>query len=253
MTILIPLLREIKTMDSIHTVSLSRSKSLFDELSIVANNIANAGVDGFRADRVLFTEHIETLDGDRESISLANVGAFFVDLSQGSLKATGGLLDFAIEGEGFFQVDTENGPRLTRSGSFVLSPEGALVTAQGYRLLGEGGAEIIVPPDAAEISLASDGSLSVLGNPIGRVELVTAQAENLQREGDTLFRVKDNEFLPLETATLVQGFIEASNVNPVVEMTRLIEVQRAYETIQTLDRQGESRFRNLVDAIEQPR
>jgi len=99
--------------------------------------------------------------------------------------------------------------------------------------------------------LASDGALSVAGNPIGRIEIVSARVETLQREGDTLFRVAGDEFLPVEDPRVVQGFIETSNVDPVTEITRLIEVQRAYETIQTLERQGDSRFQTLIDAIEQ--
>jgi len=125
-------------MDSLSAVALSRGRSLFNELSVVANNIANASVSGYRANRVIFTEHIAPLDGERESVSLANAGAFYTDLSQGSLTKTGSELDFAIEGEGFFQVETANGPRLTRSGSFTVSPEGVIVTSKGDPVLGEG-------------------------------------------------------------------------------------------------------------------
>ena len=128
-------------MDAALYTTLNRQSGLMREMGVVANNIANASTNGFRREGVVFSEFVAALDED-PSLSMAHASGRHVDLSQATLAMTGGAFDFAIQGEGFFLIETPQGERLTRAGSFTPSPEGELVTADGYRLLDAGGAPI---------------------------------------------------------------------------------------------------------------
>ena len=138
------------------------------EMSVVANNIANAATAGFRREGVVFSEFIADLDQD-PSLSMARASGRHVDLSQATISQTGGQFDFAIQGDGFFLVETPEGEALTRAGAFMPSAEGELVNPDGLRLLDAGGSPIFIPPDAGSVALAADGTISANGQPIGKV------------------------------------------------------------------------------------
>ena len=174
-------------MDNTGYIAITRQSSLLKELNSVANNVANMSTPGFKREGVVFSEHVEALDVAEGSISLATAGAYYVDLTQGSLKQTNGQFDLAIEGPGFFQIDTPEGLRLTRSGSFSLNAEGQIVTMDGRALLGDGGGPIVTPQGVSDFSIAADGTISADGDPIGRVGLVDVAPETLRREGANLF------------------------------------------------------------------
>ncbi|MCE6960928.1 flagellar hook-basal body complex protein [Cereibacter sphaeroides] len=232
-------------MDAAGYTTLTRQAGLMREMQSVANNIANLSTTGFRREGVVFTEHVARLDAE-PSLSMASASARHVDLSAGGLAHTGGTFDFAIQGEGFFLIETPAGQRLSRAGSFTPSAEGELVNAQGDRLLDEGAAPIFVPPDATGITLAADGTLSADGQPMGRVGLWQASDPlDLRHEGGTLFSAEGG-VEPAEGATLVQGSLEESNVDPVSEVSRMIEVQRAYELGQSFLDREDDRIRTTV-------
>ena len=238
-------------MDNASAVTLSRGRSLFRELDTVANNIANAGTTGYRAERVLFTEFVRDLGPQEDSVSLAHSGARFIDLSQGTLVQSGSPLDVAIEGNGFFQVEGGDTPFLTRNGAFTLSPDGELVTSSGRRVFDESGGPIAVPQGTGPITIAGDGTISADGNQIARLGIVDVAPDSLERRGDNLFEAVGESPVPSEAGRVVQGFLENSNVNPISEIARLIEVQRAYETIQRLDQDNDQRLERLMSAINQ--
>ena len=174
-------------MDAAGYTTLTRQSGLMREMQSVANNIANLSTTGFRREGIVFAEHVRRLDGD-PSLSMAHASARQIDLSQGGLNRTGASFDFAIQGEGFFLIDTADGQQLTRAGSFTPSPEGELVDADGNQLLDEGAAPIFVPPDARNVMLASDGTLSADGQPIGRVGLwQPVNPLDLRHQGGTRF------------------------------------------------------------------
>ncbi|SNX69726.1 flagellar basal-body rod protein FlgF [Cereibacter ovatus] len=237
-------------MDAAGYTTLTRQSGLMREMQSVANNIANLSTTGFRREGIVFAEHVRRLDGD-PSLSMAHASARQIDLSQGGLNRTGASFDFAIQGEGFFLIDTADGQQLTRAGSFTPSPEGELVDADGNQLLDEGAAPIFVPPDARNVMLASDGTLSADGQPIGRVGLwQPVNPLDLRHQGGTRFAAEGG-VEPADGATLIQGALEESNVEPVSEIARMIEVQRAYELGQTfLDREDE-RIRSTVRTLGQ--
>ncbi len=236
-------------MDNAGYTTLNRQSGLMHEMRAVANNIANLSTTGFRKEGVVFAEHIAALGGAEPSLSMATASGRIINLQQGPLAQTGGTFDFAIEGDGFFMIDTPDGPQLTRAGAFTPSPEGELVTADGFRVLDLGGAPIFVPKDAGAIDLANDGTLSAGGAPIAQVGLfLPVDPNDLTHRGGTRFAAPGGVD-PVEEVTILQGYLESSNVNPVEEIARMIEVQRAYELGQKfLDREDE-RIRGVVQTL----
>lgn len=234
-------------MDAAGYATLNRQSGLMREMGVVANNIANSSTTGFRREGVVFSEFVAALDQD-PSLSMAHASGRHVDLSQATLSQTGGQFDFAIQGDGFFLIETPDGNRLTRAGSFMPSAEGELVTPDGYRLLDAGGAPVFVPPDAKGLSLAADGTLSAQGQPIAQIGLwQPSDPLTLRHQSGTLFSA--NDVAPAEGATVLQGMLEDSNVEPVSEIARMIEVQRAYELGQKFLDAEDERVRGVITAL----
>lgn len=236
-------------MDNAGYTTLTRQSGLMREMQAVAHNLANMSTTGFRKEGVIFSEFVKNLDGEEPSLSMATANTRRIDLSQGTLTQTGGSFDFAIQGDGFFLIETPRGERLSRAGSFTPSAEGELVTPDGYRLLDNGGAPVFVPPDARAISLAADGTLSADGRPLTQVGLWQPNDPlDLVHEAGTLFKA-ENGSVPQEQGTILQGYLEDSNVNPITEITRMIEVQRAYELGQTFLDREDQRIRGVIQTL----
>ncbi|MGR3514777.1 MAG: flagellar hook-basal body complex protein [Paracoccaceae bacterium] len=238
-------------MDSTGYVALNRQAGLLKELSSVAQNIANASTTGYRREGVVFSEYVVASGRHAPSLSIGHATGRSVDLRQGALQQTGGTFDFAIEGEGFFLVATPEGDRLTRAGVFTPSQDGTLIAPDGAALLDAGGAPVQVPADASKVSLAADGTLAADGVPITQIGLwAPGDGAKMTRAEGTRF-MTGGEPVPLEDGRVLQGFVEKSNVDPVSELSRMIEVQRAYELGTTfLDREDE-RIRSTVRVMGQ--
>jgi len=227
-------------MESSGYTTLSRQVGLMREMQSVAHNIANASTSGYRREGIVFSEYVHATDGPYGSISMANADVRNTDFSQAPLTQTNGSFDFAIEGEGFFMIGTPNGQRLTRAGSFTPNANGDLVTPDGYQLLDAGGAPVFVPPDATSIAVAADGTISADGQPLTQIGVY------LPADPNTMSNVAGTMFDPggptnaVFDSTILQGYVEQSNVDPVSEIARMIDVQRAYELGQGfLDREDE--------------
>ncbi len=234
-------------MDAAGYTALTRQSGLMREMQVVANNIANLSTTGFKREGVVFSEHVARM-AEGPSLSMANGNARHVDLSQAGISKTGGSFDFAVQGEGFFLVETPDGERLTRAGSFTPSPAGELVTPEGFRLLDQGGAPVFVPSGAGAVALSQDGTLSAGGAPLARIGLWRpADPLSLQHQAGTLFSAAEME--PVDGAVLMQGYLEDSNVEPVSEIARMIEVQRAYEMGQTFMDREDQRMRSVIDTL----
>ena len=235
-------------MDNQSYITLTRQTGLLREMQVVANNIANANTTGFRQEGVVFSEYIGRVE-NAASISMGQGNVGTTSYAQGALRQTGGTFDFAIEGDGFFLVATPDGERLTRAGAFSPSANGDLVTVDGYAVLDAGGAPVFVPGDAESITVSPDGTLSADGAPIGQIGLVRPiDAQEMQRESSVLFR-SDAGFEPAETARVMQGFVENSNVETITQLARMVEVQRAYEMGQSFLDAEDERVRRAMDAM----
>ncbi|WP_353473541.1 flagellar hook-basal body complex protein [Salipiger sp. H15] len=227
---------------------LSRQTGLMRELQLIANNVANANTTGYRQQGLIFSEYIrETGRGGSVSMSAAHVRDS--SFAQGAITRTGAALDLAIEGEGFFLVQTPAGERLTRNGAFTTSAQGDLVTHDGYPVLSAGGGPVFVPPGAADLAVARDGTLSSGGQPVGQIGLVRPpNPKDLEREGGTLFRAPGGTE-PVDDPKIIQGALESSNVDPILQLARLIEVQRAYEMGQNFLDREDDRLKTAIKTL----
>lgn len=237
-------------MDASNYAALSRQTQLLHEMQVVANNLANSNSTGFRQENLIFSEFLSGGDGDpNDTLSMTRAGSRTTSFHQGALRQTGGTFDFAIEGEGFFSVETAQGPKLTRAGNFSANSFGELANADGHLVLDIGSAPIFVPPDAEKISLGNDGTLSADGRPIGQIGVfIPEDPSSLKRESGTTFDYV-GELLPSPIAKIAQGFVENSNVNPIQQITRMIEIQRAYEFGQSFLDAEDGRIRDALKSF----
>jgi flagellar basal-body rod protein FlgF len=227
--------------------SLARQQGLMHELELVSTNLANASTAGYKSDRAIFAEFIVRTGPESASLSIGGLAGHAFELQQGALDFTGSPFDLALQGEGYFTIQTEQGTRLTRAGHFLLSAQGELVDPAGNAVLNSGGGPIILPPEARQISIASDGSLSADGVIVDQVGVVLAEGE-LLREAGTYFTAPDG-FAQAPAPMVIQGALEQSNVSPVLEIARMIDVQRAYEAGQALLEQEDRRISQFISTL----
>jgi len=222
-------------MDNAVYVGLSRQMVLRREMDIIANNIANLDTTGFKVESLMQkidpAEPARTLGGPRP-VKFVAADTVARDFGQGALTKTDAPLDMAIEGEGLFQVQTPNGPRFTRDGRFTTDPTGRLVNQQGYPVMSDGGGEIVIDAEKGQVAVGADGTMSQGNELVGKVGMFKfANQGALEKSGDNSFKNSSN--LQPEVAAnakLRQGHLESSNVKPVLEITRMVEVSRAYES-----------------------
>lgn len=234
-------------MDASGYVTLSRQSGLLNQMATIANNIANASTDGFRREGVVFSEYVKSA-GQAPSLSIGYGNTRVVDLQQAGLTQTGGTFDMAIEGDGFFMIQTPQGQQLTRAGSFTPGPDGTLLTADGYQVLDGGGSSIFIPPDARNVAVAQDGTLSADGTPLARIGLwQPTDLLSLIHESGTRF--SSGEVQPAAGARIMQGYLEGSNVDPLTEVASMISVQRAYELGQSFMDREDERARTVIQTL----
>ncbi|MGY3439969.1 flagellar hook basal-body protein [Marinovum sp. KMM 9879] len=225
-------------MDNSTYVALSQLSALERQLDVTANNIANANSNGFKAERVLFESYLPpegTVAPEEATNYLIDRGSYIDDRS-GVMIQTGNPLDVALSGEGWFAYEMADGQQAYgRDGNFVLDPQGRVVTTSGAQVLDAGGAPLALPPAlAASVSIADDGVISSdVGGVLGQVGLYALpDRQALGRAGGGMFVASEGTFplTPDESGTkVIQGALESSNVQAVSEVTRLIDIQQAYQ------------------------
>ena len=233
-------------MENAQLISLSRQIALQRQMDVVANNIANINTTGFKAETMLYEEFVMPVARDKDfalldqQLSFTQDWATIHDLAPGSIMQTGNPLDVALSGEGFLVVQTPEGERWTRAGALQINSEGTLVNFDGHPVLGDGG-EITFDAGETDIMIDSTGTISTDAGAKGRLRLVEFEnPQEIAREGDNLFS-GGTPVAAVETR-VVQGAIEKSNVNSVGEMTEMIRVQRAYQSLASMmQRQDEIR------------
>ncbi|MEN8894254.1 flagellar hook-basal body complex protein [Planktotalea arctica] len=235
-------------MENASYTTLTRQSGLMREMSVIANNIANANTTGYRQEGLVFSEVVQSID-DAPSLSMATARARVTSLMPGTMTQTGGPLDMAIDGQGFFLIQTSEGERLSRAGHFMPNSQGDLVTVDGHRVLDSGGAPLFIPRGTGNISIAPDGTISANGQLLGQVGIVKpSEGTQILRDDGVHFRA-DGPYEPNLDARVRQGYLEGSNVDPLTQIARMIEVQRAYEMGQSFAESENERIRKAMQTI----
>jgi flagellar basal-body rod protein FlgF len=238
-------------MDNSLLVSLSQQLAAFRAMDVIANNIANASTPGYKRQSAKFEEYIARMkpaEGDTGAaqVSFVRDAGTVRDASQGSLNQTGAPFDLALSGKGYFVVQTPQGLRYTRDGHFSLDANGQIVDSSGYALQGDGGA-ITITPDDGDIRIAPDGTVSGRTGQLAKVRVADFADESaMVKEGANLYATGQAAVTP-PVVDIRQGALESSNVQPVLEISHMIEVMRAYEATATLTKNQQDM---QMDAVE---
>jgi flagellar basal-body rod protein FlgF len=231
-------------------VALSSQMAIEKRLNTIADNMANANTVGFRSTGVKFEELVSG-HGER-SIDFVSAGDTFIPDIGGPLSETGNPFDFAVQGDAWFAIETPAGTVMTRDGRFTMRNTGELVTLQGYPVLDAGGAPVQLDAQGGPPAAGEDGTLRQGGRLVGAIGLYQFQpGETYLRFGNSGFiaQGKPEPIVDTQGIGVAQGFVEESNVNPVKEMMRLIQVQRAFDQITALSRQGDGALDEAVKTL----
>jgi flagellar basal-body rod protein FlgF len=241
-------------MDNTLLVGLSHQLASYRSMDVIANNLANVSTPAFKRESVQFAEYVKqmpALEGDvsgPHKISFVQDRGVVRDLSEGRFETTNAPFDLALNGSGYFVVGTGNGDRYTRNGHFMLDAGGRLVTEDGNPVQGDGG-DITVTPDDGIVTIAEDGTVSGKQGQLGRLRVVTFENERgLKKEGSSLYSA-DESPSQATGVKIRQGMLETSNVQPIVEISHMIEVMRAYQATATLSQTQEELMRQAVDKL----
>jgi flagellar basal-body rod protein FlgF len=229
-------------------VALSGQLALQRRLDTIANNVANSTTAGFRAENVTFETVLSQTQ--QSSVAYSGPGENTFSRQSGPIVQTANPLDVAIHGDAFLSINGTNGPVYTRDGRMRVSTQGDLENMNGQQILDQGGGPIQVNPNRGPIQISRDGTISQKGERVGRIGLfqIPANAKLVRHEGAALMPDQPAEpVVDFVSRGFAQGYIEQANVNPVMEMTRLISVTRAFEAMSAA---GEQSDRKLTDAIK---
>lgn len=238
------------------TTSLAASRLLGQQraMDITANNIANANTPGYRTERVQFSDWIDRQTGTAappggRTITYTQDRATYREQQAGTVTHTGNPFDLALGGDGYFTVDTKLGPRLTRSGRFGPLPDGTLADSAGNAVLDVDGKPIRLPPADTQVTIAGDGTISTENGKIGRIGVVQpTDPMKLRAEGGTNF-LSDSPTTPIGAPGIVQGAIEESNVQPIMEVTQMMNDLRQFQLVTQMIQAEGDRQQNAIDKL----
>ena len=234
-------------------VSISSQMALERRLTTIADNMANVNTVGFRSSEVKFDE-VMSKTGNNMNVKIAFVsqGNDYLSTRTGQLDQTGNNLDFAIKGDAWFAIDTPNGMVLTRDGRFTITETGELVSSQGFPVLDAGGAPIELQRDGGPPVVGAGGTIVQDGVQVGTLGLFEADlTKGFVRYENSGVKVSDTPQPLLDTfdVSIVQGYVEQSNVNAMSEMTQLIQVNRAFESITSLMRDSDNSLQEAIKTL----
>jgi len=217
-------------------ILLSRTTVLRSQMEVLSNNLANMNTPGYRSEQLLFNEFLSPkatnpgLRGDGARVSFVGLGGTLTDTREGPLENTGNQLDVAIQGAGYFVIQTPDGPRYTRDGHFGTDTQGQIITRDGFPVLDSANRPMSVPAGATSIEITASGRINSDKGPVGALNVVKFDNElSLQKVGAGMYQT-DATPQPVDGTTKVQqGMIEQSNVQPIIEISKMVELQRAYE------------------------
>jgi len=214
-------------------LALSRQAALERDMAVIANNLANATTTGFRAEHTVFAETLQRVG--RRAVAFTADQAQARNLAPGPITQTGNRLDVALDGPGYLAFADAGGVRYGRAGRLEIDAEGRLVNMQGQALLDDSGNPITLALDDTSIAIAGDGTVSGRQGPIGRIGIAAfSNEQTLRPTGGGMYAAPTAPSPELPATRLVQGALEGSNVQPVLEMTAMVATVRAFEGAQRL-------------------
>ena len=235
-------------MESPLLLALSRQMAIRDQMESIANNVANMSTPSYKGERTLFHEYLTGQKGPKQ-IVFPQLKGLFRETMEGPIAATGNSLDVALRGKGFLVVESENGIRFTRDGHLSLNNKHQIVTQQGLPVLGVTNRPMTVPQDAKSINIDTDGSIFAGDVRVGKFKLVAFENEQrLTRAGDGLYKT-DAAQLPAKDVEVQQHSLEGSNIQPVLEITRMIEASRIYQSAKNIVDSEDERIRKTIERL----
>ncbi len=214
-------------MDNSVYIALSGQLGVMRKMDATANNLANVDTVGYHAEKMMFTDYLVD-DGNRHKMAFSqDISSYRVE-QNGAIKVTGGKFDVAIDGPGFFSIETPAGVRYTRAGNFKLNNDGILVTTDNYPVLDDGGAEIAIPPEVREVTVGENGAIrSDAGAELGQIGVAEfADPQELVRVSSQFYKTEQQPLAAAESRVL-HGALESSNVSPVQELVETTKLSRA--------------------------
>ena len=236
-------------MENTTYIGLSRLSAMRREMDVIANNMANMNSNAYKGERVMFEEYLKGPNA-KEKTSFVNDWAVLRDFRAGKLEQTGNTFDFAISGTGYLSIDTPQGRRYTRDGHLRLDADRRLVTSGGHPVLDNRGRDIIIPDGQGVPAMADDGTINVGQQQVAKIDLVNFENEQeLRKTAQGLFATTQEPTAAPATTTLVQGMLEASNIEPIVEMTNMINLLRQYQGTQNLIDGENDRLKQAIQRL----
>jgi flagellar basal-body rod protein FlgF len=240
-------------MDINTAIALSRLSAQQRAMDVTATNIANAGTPGYQAERTVFADFLSRTRGG-ETIAFTQDRATWRDTSPGAISQTGNPLDVALSGPGYFTVRTDQGTRLTRAGHFSLSAGGELTDGLGNPVLDGNARPIRFAPSDTGIAIAGDGIISSRNGRIARLAVVSvAEPQKLKAEGGRLLNAEATATAPIARPRLTQGALEGSNIQPTLELTRMMADLREFQFTSQYVQAEADRQQGAIDKITQQR
>ncbi|MEQ8806872.1 MAG: flagellar basal-body rod protein FlgF [Rhodospirillales bacterium] len=241
-------------METTAVIAASRQGALKRQLEVVANNLANMSTNGYKSSQMMFVEHVVKSKGGERLISpnltYTRDLATRLDVTDGAIETTGNQLDMAIRNDGFFVVrDPQGTEHYTRNGQFRLDTGGQIVNQQGYPLLSTGGQPMTLGPNDAEVNIGRDGTISTENGQLGKIKVV--RFDNTQDLVQTSGALFTSITPPIDVASpdVIQGALEGSNVEPILEMAKMIELHRSYESAKSFIEREDERQKEMIRSL----
>lgn len=244
-------------MENQTAIILSRMVTASRTMDVIANNIANASTPGYESLHLKSSAWIDRMNDVQASdggntLAYAQSLGTWRDTKPGPIRHTGNPLDLALTNSGYFTIQTSNGPLLTRDGRFSLSPNGSIVDDSGDKVLDNAGNPVLVPSDAGSLTIASDGTISGKNGIIGQVGVVTvADPQTLTAQGDNTFAAQTVP-MPVSNPGITQGALESSNVEPITEISHMMQASQNFQMIAQFLSAEQTRHQNAIAQIISP-
>lgn len=241
-------------METTAVIAASRQGALKRQLEVVANNLANMSTNGYKSSQMMFVEHVVKSKGGERLISpkltFARDLATRLDTTDGAIETTGNQLDMAIRNDGFFVVrDPQGNEFYTRNGQFRLDTGGQIVNQQGYPLLSTGGQPMTLGANDAEINVGRDGTISTENGQLGKVRVVRFEnPQDLVQTSGALFS-STTPAIDVDSPDVIQGALEGSNVEPILEMAKMIELHRSYASAKSFIEREDERQKEMIRSL----